>query len=321
MKENPTISVIAPVYNVESYLDKCISSVVSQSYTDIELILIDDGSTDTSGKLCDAWAARDARIRVIHQKNKGAGAARNVGIDIARGKYIAFIDSDDYISSDMYGYLLKIIGENDIAETAYVKVGCDDDNAQFTVGDKVTMFSACDAMREHINDRVFCQIIYNKLYRREVIGDIRFPVGKLIDDEFFTYRVIGRAKSLVASDRVCYAYRQQQGSVMHSMPWEKRIQAVEAKAERLDYIKNKFPDLALLGARELHFTCIYQGQLALRNLAPDKSDRIINYIKQVMRSYPANVFGNGIKTTIWLTAARINIRFTCKTRNALGIGL
>ncbi len=321
MKELPLISVIIPVYNVDSYLDRCISSVVSQSYKKLEIILIDDGSSDLSGEICDKWALRDSRICVIHQKNSGAGAARNAGLDAACGDYIAFIDSDDYISHDMYEHLLEIIGEADIAECAYLKVECDNDNAAFADGHSTSTLFTEEAMREHINNTRFCQVIYNKLYRRETVGKIRFPVGMMIDDEFFTYRVLGEAEKLISSDKVCYAYRQQPDSVMHSMPIEKRVQAVAAKSERLEYLKERFPSLVALGTVDLYFTCIYQGQLALRNLDGDKAGEIISYIKQVMSTFPCKIFGNTPKQMIWLTLAKINLRLTCKLRNALKIGL
>ncbi len=321
MKELPLISVIVPVYNVDSYLDRCISSVVSQSYKNLEIILIDDGSSDSSGEICDKWAMYDSRICVVHQKNSGAGAARNAGLDATRGDYIAFVDSDDYISHDMYEHLLEIIGDADIAECAYVKVECDNDNAAFADGRGTSMFFTEEAMREHINNTRFCQVIYNKLYRRETVGKIRFPVGMMIDDEFFTYRVLGEAEKLTSSDKVCYAYRQQPDSVMHSMPIEKRVQAVAAKSERLEYLKEHFPSLVALGTIDLYFTCIYQGQLALRNLDTDKVDEIISYIKKVMRTFPCKIIGNGPKQMLWLTLAKINLRLTCKLRNALKIGL
>ena len=125
------ISVIIPVYRTELYLDKCISSVVNQTYTDLEIILVDDGSPDACPAICDAWAAMDKRIRVIHQKNGGGGAARNTGLDAANGELVAFVDSDDYLSPDMYAHLYRLLESGaDVAECDYVEVT--DDAAEFT---------------------------------------------------------------------------------------------------------------------------------------------------------------------------------------------
>lgn len=127
------ISIIVPVYNVEKYLDRCIQSIVEQTYRNLEIILVDDGSTDGSEKICDSWAVKDNRIRVIHQNNMGGGAARNAALDVAKGDFIAFVDSDDYISADMYEYLHGLMDNGfDIAECSYVQVN--DDSEPFGQG-------------------------------------------------------------------------------------------------------------------------------------------------------------------------------------------
>ena len=154
--EEPLISVIVPVYKVESYLDKCISSIANQTYTNMEIILVDDGSPDNCPAMCDAWAERDSRIRVIHQKNQGGGAARNAGLDFASGSLIAFVDSDDYIAPDMYAHLYELLKSGaDIAECSYVEVAGND--AVFACGYETRSYTAQEAMAEHIQDRVFRQ--------------------------------------------------------------------------------------------------------------------------------------------------------------------
>ena len=318
--EEPLISVIVPVYKVEPYLDKCISSIVNQTYTNLEIILVDDGSPDNCPAMCDAWAEKDSRIRVLHQRNQGGGAARNAGLDLASGSLIAFVDSDDYIVPDMYAHLYTLLEQSvDIAECSYVEVAGND--AVFACGYETRSYTAQEAMAEHIRDRVFRQLIWNKLYRRHVIDGIRFPTDKKIDDEFFTYRVLGNANALIHSTKVCYAYRQQSESVTHSMPISKRIQAVEAKTQRHTYIKNHFPELTDLSARDLWFTCIYQGQLALRELPLTESRSTMLYLEKTLANIPLRSRAGGLKEFVWLTMANINFLKTCKIRNALGIGL
>lgn len=194
MTQLPLISVIVPVYKVENYLDCCVQSIVNQTYSNLEIILIDDGSPDASGAMCDVWAEKDSRIRVIHQENAGGGAARNAGLDAARGERIAFVDSDDYIAPDCYQYLHTLLEEGaDIAECDFVETERND--AVFgTDAGEISFYTPLEAMRCHIRDTAFRQLIWNKLYRRETVGDIRFPIGTKIDDEFFTYRVLGNAK-------------------------------------------------------------------------------------------------------------------------------
>ena len=181
MTQLPLISVIVPVYKVENYLDCCVQSIVNQTYSNLEIILIDDGSPDASGAMCDAWAEKDSRIRVIHQQNAGGGAARNAGLDAAWGERIAFVDSDDYIAPDCYQYLHTLLEEGaDIAECDFVETERND--AVFgTDAGEISFYTPLEAMRCHIRDTAFRQLIWNKLYRRETVGDIRFPIGTKIE--------------------------------------------------------------------------------------------------------------------------------------------
>lgn len=320
MSQMPLISVIVPVYKVEAYLDKCISSIVNQTYRNLEIILVDDGSPDRSGEICDAWAAKDRRIQVIHQENAGGGAARNAALDIANGALIAFVDSDDYISNDMYSHLYTFIEQGaDIAECSYIDVL--DSNESFRYSHSaLRSYAAQEAMAEHIQDRIFRQLIWNKLYRREMIGSIRFPIGKKIDDEFFTYQVLGNAKTLIWSEKICYAYRQQESSVMHTMGSQKRLQAVEAKVERHRFIREKFPELTDISLKVLCFTCMYLGQISLQKEDKSTSKKTLEYLKRVLREYPLITGGRSVKEMIWPTLARLSFTGTCRLRNLLKIG-
>ena len=315
------ISVIVPVYKVEPYLDKCIQSIVDQTYRNLEIILVDDGSPDRCGEICDAWAAKDARIKVIHQKNMGGGAARNAGLDIATGAWISFVDSDDYIAPFMLEYLHSLMDrETDIAECSHMDVTGDD--ALFSSGPvSISFWDTQAALEAHIRDRFFRQLIWNKLYRREVIGDIRFPVGTKIDDEFFTYRVLGNAKRLVLSDRVCYAYRQQPESVMHSLNVPARLQGLKAKTERCDYLSERFPELIAAARAELWFSCLYNGQLILRQCQKNQRKETLGALRAILKSYPILPYPGSTKERIWLTLAKVSFAGTCRLRNLLGIGL
>ena len=284
MKKTPLISVIVPVYRVEKYLDRCLRSITEQTYRNLEIILVDDGSPDNSGAICDAWAARDSRIRVIHKENAGAGAARNTGLNVASGDVVSMIDSDDYLEIHMYEHLLSLMTEDvDIAECDICWTELDDLKMEDGSEAEIRICDAVDAMRLHIRDEIFCQTPPNKLYRRASIGDIRFPEGNLIDDEFFTYKVIGNAKKLARSSACMYAYRQQPGSAMHKAFSLRRLQGLEAKQQRLEYLKEHMPELEYEAKFDLFFTAMYMMQSCLRSFKGEELQQARGYIHEILK--------------------------------------
>lgn len=321
------ISVIVPVYKVENYLDECIASILNQTYPFLEVILIDDGSPDRSGEICDMWSAKDSRIRVIHQKNAGAGKARNVGLAVAKGNLITFVDSDDYLAPKMYESLQCLMDDGtDIVECDYLSTT---QNRIFDCvkeeKEVITIYSTQEALKEHISDHYFRQLIWNKLYRKEIVADIEFPVGKKIDDEFWTYRVLGNAKKLKHLNSKLYAYRQQEISVMHLLNMNQRTQVIDAKCERCDYLLKYYPDVLPAGLQNLWESCIYQGQLVLHeSVELSQKKEIIKYILSILKKYPIKHIQCGslpVKQRLWLQLANISFINTCKLRNRLGIGL
>lgn len=283
MTDLPLISVIVPVYRVEEYLDRCIGSIVEQTYSNLEILLVDDGSPDRSGEICDRWAQRDSRVRVIHKQNAGAGAARNTALDAARGEILAFVDSDDYLAPDMYAHLFALLNTGaDIAECGYVLT--DGDDASFS-GENggVQYYTPQEAMAAHIWETAFRQVIWNKLYRRQMVGQIRFPVGQKIDDEFFTYQVLGNAKRLVRSDKIGYAYRQQPDSVMHQRFSLRQVQSLTAKQNRLHYLEKTMPALQNQAKAELVLSCVYATQGCRRWLSGDEREQARRLISGAMR--------------------------------------
>lgn len=320
MKNLPLISVIVPVYKVEAYLDRCIRSITEQTYQNLEIILVDDGSPDSSGAICDSWAAKDPRIRVIHKQNNGAGAARNTGLDASQGEIISMIDSDDYLEPHMYEHLYGLMEEDvDIAECVIGLTEADDmpmddgnDADIFTVGVE-------EAMRLHIRDEVFCQTPPNKLYRRATIADVRFPVGNLIDDEFFTYRVIGNARRLARSSARMYAYRQQPGSAMHKPYSLKRLQGLEAKQERLEYLQKRMPGLVYEAKFDLFFSALFAMQGCLKSLAKEdlpKAREIIHAATAQVMPLESNPEASKMKNML-LKLAQVNFEGTSRLLNFL----
>lgn len=320
MKDLPLLSVIVPVYNVENYLSLCIGSLADQTYANLEVLLVDDGSTDGSGAICDQWAARDSRIRVIHKENGGAGVARNLAMDLAAGELITFADSDDYVLPDMYAHLYSLMGEDaDIAECGYLLFS-GQELPRADAGDgNPRSYSPEEAMGLHIRDEIFQQTIWNKLYRREVLEGLRFPVGNLIDDEFFTYRAIGNARKLVHSDRRLYGYRQQAGSVMHRPYSLKRLQGLDAKLQRLDYLTREMPNLVEEGKRDLLFSCLISMQGCLRFLNGAELEAAEKKISGILASAVPVPWSReaSLKRNVLLKLAQISFMGTSRMLNRL----
>lgn len=320
MKEQPLISVIVPVYKAESYLNRCIQSIADQTYRNLEIILVDDGSPDRSGEICDEWARKDGRVRVVHKQNAGAGAARNTGLDLVRGEFVGMVDSDDYVESHMYEHLYSLMGEGidiaecAIAETTEENLPMDDGSAAET-----QVFPMEEAMALHIRDELFRQTPPNKLYRSHTVKDVRFPVGTLIDDEFWTYRVIGNAGKLVHSSCVMYAYRQQQGSAMHKPYSVRRLDGLKAKLQRWEYLQEKLPSLAWEAQAELLMSCLYGAQGSLEALSGQELAEARKILHSTMeRITPVPVPAElPLKRRVIMTSAQRSLERTARVLNLL----
>lgn len=325
MTDLPLISVVVPVYRVEKYLDHCIQSIAEQTYSNLEILLVDDGSPDGSGAICDRWAARDSRIRVFHKQNAGAGAARNTALDAARGEIITFVDSDDYLHPNMFSHLCGLM--KDGVEIAECEIGIterDDLAMDDGTGAEILVCETEEALRLHIQDEVFRQTPPNKLYRRECVGDIRFPEGNLIDDEFFTYKVLGNARKLAHSCACMYAYRQQSGSAMHKPYSLRRLQGLDAKLQRLSYFEQRFPGLVREAKADLLMTCLGAMQGCLRSLNGEEMDAARKKMNEIMKQItPLEIpEGTPAKRKLLLKAARGHLEGTAKILNYLiDIGL
>lgn len=212
---NNLVSVIVPVYNVEIFIKKCLNSIVNQTYKNLEIILIDDGSSDNSGKICDEYAAKDKRIKIIHKINGGVSSARNAGLDIANGDYIGFIDPDDYISENMYEILLDEMksGDFDIVECNYYRVY--EDGAQLKKENKDAVYTGYkDIWYAALTDYLFCGMC-NKLIKKSVIGDLRFNTDyKISEDMLFFFECAKNGNKLKFINKPLYYYFQREDSAI-----------------------------------------------------------------------------------------------------------
>lgn len=215
---NPLITIIVPIYKVERYLSTCIESILKQTYTNIEIILVDDGSPDKCGQICDEHATKDNRIQVIHKSNGGLSDARNAALDIAKGEYITFVDSDDYIAQDYVEYLWHILNKNNADISAMLDQHFIDGETPSTATkeDKVNIISPKDYL---------CKLFYQidvttgaqaKLYKKDLFNNIRFPKGLLYEDLLTVYKLVNNCSRIAISNHISYFYRERTGSIIGS---------------------------------------------------------------------------------------------------------
>ncbi|WP_413307033.1 glycosyltransferase [Bacillus sp. 1P10SD] len=243
---NPKISIIVPVYNVESYIHACIDSILDQSFTDFELILVDDGSSDRSGFICDDFSEKDNRIIVIHKENGGQSSARNRGIDAAKGDYIGFIDSDDWIHRDMYKILYSYAIEKDAEITACNLMQYDKNSESHLYSNNTTnqLFDKTSAMHElYLNERLTFSPC-NKLYKKEIIQGLRFKEGYILEDMDFAYKIIHQANKIYYTGQALYNYRFNEKSTMRKAFSKKRLDEFEVRRDMYLFYLNNYPDIA-----------------------------------------------------------------------------
>lgn len=238
---NPEISIIVPVYNVEKYLKRCIDSILNQSFENFELILVDDGSTDNSGKIVDEYKSIDKRIRVIHKKNGGQGSARNRGLDIAKGNYIGFVDSDDWIHRDMYKCMYKFITEDntDIVQVDHdiVKEYIPDEKCNLSdievicIDNIIDKFTGCNPFE--ILPFIFP---VNKLYKKQIWKELRFPEGKFAEDLRVIYKIYFKVSKFKSIDFKFYNYYMSPNSSTRGEFNIKKLEDIEAWEEMFKFL-------------------------------------------------------------------------------------
>lgn len=240
-QKTPLVSVVIPIYNVEEYLTDCVNSVINQTYTNIEIILVDDGSNDSSSQLCDEFEKNDNRIKVIHKANGGLSDARNTGMEYSAGDFICFIDSDDYIDVDYIAELLGLLLENncDVAICSFKKVKRAEEYIK-NCNNCVELYTGKDII-DHIygEDYIKTIVAWNKLYRKSLFDNIRYPVGLIHEDEATTCTILYCAEKVVVTDSVLYFYRIRDNSITTS---EVSIDKLQAKLDSLKIRRNFFRD-------------------------------------------------------------------------------
>lgn len=262
----PKISVIVPVYNVEDYLSKCLDSIINQSYDNLEIIIVNDGSTDKSGDICEHYASQDDRIILVHQENQGLSMARNNALDIARGEYIGFVDSDDWIAPDMfytlYSNAIKYDADISMCNFYYVyqngeKSPYSNESADIKVLEGVYKIAH--------NIRLSNNCVWNRLYKRYLFDDIRFPKGKAFEDIFVMHKLVDTANKLVLSAECKYYYLRRESGITLNTFNLSQMGNLEAYIERHNYISAKYPNLEKTSRKFIFSSLLWLMRKAYKN--------------------------------------------------------
>ncbi len=319
------ISVIIPIYKVEAYLDKCVQSVVEQTYEELEIILVDDGSPDNCGAMCEDWTKKDSRIKVVHKENGGLSDARNAGLAVATGALVSFIDSDDWIEPDFLQTLYDALITQDaqIAECAIHLVDEEGNILRDRSPAASETIDKMEALRRLILEEGVFQTVWNKLYRREVIDGIRFEKGKYNEDDFWTYQIFDRIERLSLVDKPLYNYLQRGGSIMGVGYNLRRLDGLEARLRRMEYLQ-KYEDLADLTCQQLMLDYLWHLQSVLRNLKGEerrKAACVILFLKKRIPKLPNSRLTLNTKYRLWYRLFATAPVLTARLRNMLRIGL
>ena len=242
--EKDLISIIIPVYKVEKYLEKCIESVLKQTYTNLQVILVDDGSPDNCGKICDEYAKKDSRIEVIHKVNGGLSDARNVGIAKAKGKYIGFVDSDDYIKEDMYEILINLIKEYD-ADVSICNLYDVIEGKEYIRNKEngIKEYNRIDILKEVLLDKNIQSYAWNKLYKKELFNEIKYPIGKKYEDIGTTFYIFEKCNKVVVTSEPEYYYLKRADSLVNNVIESTVLDYTEIIIQRYLYTQKNIEEL------------------------------------------------------------------------------
>ena len=290
MKNKPCVSIIIPVYNVEKYLKQCVESVIRQSFKDVEIILIDDGSKDGSGKICDDFAKRDPRIKVFHKKNGGLSDARNYGIDRASGQYIMFIDSDDWIDYDYVATYVEVAKN----ETADLVVG--GIKSAYGKNEKAVPLKTIKHVSPH---ELFKEMFLGngevisacgKIYSREIFSKIRYDYGELYEDFLLFDKIVENSSNIIRIDYSGYFYYVRNDSITKSCFNKKRLVLIKKSEDYIKYSKERFPDLVDASVRRYVVSCFNVLSASIKDKSNDRITRRIR--RDILSCNKRIIFGN-----------------------------
>jgi len=305
-KMNPLLSIIIPVYNVEAYLERCVSSILSQPYHNIELILIDDGSTDSSSELCDEWAAKDSQIVVIHKDNGGVSSARNAGLKVFKGEYLTFVDPDDFIAPETYSvnmdYLLAH-RDVDILQYPYCHYVSDDKISNHHQPAEAIFVGSEQIFRNWWSGSPLEYVIWNKIYKRHVWDNVFFEIGRTSEDTCLVPRFVENAHSVFISTQGLYYYqRDRVDSYTYEYNCEKHLDLFHAHSAIYECF-DKFPDLVT--EKVLAFTRLYRRLIIAKEVNPLADIQV--QMKLISQNFPTwhEILVSHHTEKLWLSIAKL----------------
>ena len=314
----PKVSIILPIYNVEKYLSRCIESILNQTFTDLELILINDGSTDRCGEICDLYNKKDTRVNVIHKENGGVSSARNVGIDVAKGEFIGFIDPDDYIDEDAIEYLYKLAKENKADISCYkmktYKNGVLVSN--LNKAEEIKIYVGEEIIKEYVQNGTFLYSTCNKLYSKKLLQNeySRFPTNiRYAEDALFNYYMLAKSCKLVFSNQQKYNYYINSGSVVSNIT-EKRLDILKAQKEMFYFLKNRYGKYTNYIVRQyIRSSIMIVQDIAIKNNIFEKRS-ILNNLKAIVirdKDILTDIRDISLKDKIYFSMLRVSPKLLC----------
>ena len=302
-----------PVYNSEQFLPECLDSVISQTYGDISVILVDDGSSDLSGTICDSYAGSDHRIRVIHTENLGVSAARNTGIAGSDGDYVCFIDSDDHVAPDYVEYMLQLAA----GHQADISV-CQRMNARKALKQDIILTDNQSCMRAFVKNAEIDSVVWGKLYKRTLFDGVLFPAGKRYEDEFTIYKLISKADSIAIGCEPKYYYRDNAESFMNRTFSDRDLEWIEAMSEQKAFIMQNYPGLtSAANARIIYAVNKCAEKMAAAGVYEED---LIKEMQSLYRAYTKDFLKgkSGFSAKMFSAAASVNLKAAMRMLHSAG---
>lgn len=286
----PKISVIVPVYKVEKYLSRCIDSIIAQTYREFEVILVDDGSPDNCGAICDTYAEKYPYIKVIHQKNQGLSAARNNAVPLSTGEYISFVDSDDFVTPDYLDYLIRLMNKYraDISVGGYIYQYDNREIIPPKPETKSFYYPKEEALSRMNYGKGFSVFAWGKLYKRQLVEAYPYPTGKLYEDLATTYKIVGASNGVAFGNKKIYYWNQRADSIMHNAFNIKQMDGIKAAEEQLLYLQENYPSAVSAGkyrytAKAVELTGICFSSNGDKSVFHDLKEHISKYAREVLK--------------------------------------